>query len=248
MTMTEKIKSIPLWKSILLFGIPAVVLILTTQYVMPWLTELTGIPIILSWFIAGGLLVFMPLFFAALIASRLEGHPLTYSALRSRLRLNPMTKKDWQWTGIGLLLIFLCSGLLMGIANLLSKATGWFAPLSTETPFLHSFHGLEQGQYWFLLIWLIFFFFNIVGEELIWRGYILPRQEIRHGKLAWLINGICWTIFHLAFGFDLLILLLPILFILPYVVQKRKNTWIGILIHAIYNGPIFVAISLNLIN
>ena len=245
--MTERIKPISLWMSLLLFGIPAIILILATKYGMPWLVAQTGIPVILSWFVAGGLLVFVPLFFAALFASRLEGHPLTYSALKSRLRLNPMTKKDWQWTGIGLLLIFIGSGLVMGLANLLSKATQWFAPLSTETPFLE-FHGLEQEQYWFLLIWLIFFFFNIVGEELMWRGYILPRQELAHGKYAWLINGIFWTIFHLAFGVDLLILLLPILFILPFIVQKRKNTWIGILIHAIYNGPIFVAISLNLIN
>lgn len=245
--MTEKIKPMPLWMSLLLFGIPAIVLILATWYGMPWLITQTGIPVILSWFVAGGLLVFIPLFFAAIFASRLEGHPLSYSALRSRLRLNAMNKKDWQWTFIGFLLAFIGMGLMMGLTNWLSNVTGWFAPLSTEPPFLE-FHGLEEGQYWFLLLWLIFFFFNIVGEELMWRGYIMPRQELRHGKFAWVINGICWTIFHLAFGVDLIILMLPILFILPYIVQKRKNTWIGILIHGIFNGPIFVAIALNLIN
>lgn len=37
------------------------------------------------------------------------------------------------------------------------------------------------------------------------------------------------------------------LLILPYVVQKTKNTWTGVLIHAIINGPSFLAISFGLL-
>jgi len=39
----------------------------------------------------------------------------------------------------------------------------------------------------------------------------------------------------------------PVLFIIPFVVQKRKNTWIGIIIHGVINGAAFLSISLGLI-
>jgi membrane protease YdiL (CAAX protease family) len=75
----------------------------------------------------------------------------------------------------------------------------------------------------------------------------LPRQELAFGRFAWLINGILWTVFHLCFGFHLLILLLPSLFIIPYVVYKRQKTLIGIIVHALLNGPSFILVSLGLL-
>jgi len=52
---------------------------------------------------------------------------------------------------------------------------------------------------------------------------------------------------HTHFGIQLLILLIPILFILPYAVQKTQNTWVGITIHALVNGPAFIMVSLGVI-
>jgi len=91
------------------------------------------------------------------------------------------------------------------------------------------------------------FFFNIVGEEILWRGYILPRQELQHGKYAWVINSALWLVFHACFGLDLIILLLPILITIPYVAYKTGNTSIGILTHGLLNGPMFVLVALGLI-
>jgi hypothetical protein len=31
---------------------------------------------------------------------------------------------------------------------------------------------------------------NIVGEEFVWRGVVLPRQEVAFGGRAWLVNGV----------------------------------------------------------
>ncbi|SEL85374.1 CAAX protease self-immunity [Alkalibacterium putridalgicola] len=44
---------------------------------------------------------------------------------------------------------------------------------------------------------LFFLFFNILGEEFWWRGYILPRQEIVHGQYTWILHGLLWTLFHI---------------------------------------------------
>ena len=37
----------------------------------------------------------------------------------------------------------------------------------------------------------------------------------------------------------MLIILLPILFVESYVVQRRQNTWLGVLIHTSINDPFF---------
>jgi membrane protease YdiL (CAAX protease family) len=36
-----------------------------------------------------------------------------------------------------------------------------------------------------------------VGEELWWRGYVLPRQELAFGRATWVIHGILWSVIHL---------------------------------------------------
>jgi Type II CAAX prenyl endopeptidase Rce1-like len=36
---------------------------------------------------------------------------------------------------------------------------------------------------------------NILGEEFLWRGVVLPRQEVAFGRRAWVVNGILWLLF-----------------------------------------------------
>ena len=91
------------------------------------------------------------------------------------------------------------------------------------------------------------FFFNMYGEELLWRGYILPRQELHFKENAWILNAVLWMLFHLCFGIQLMIMLVPIMIVLPYAVQKTQNTNVGLLIHALLNGPMFILVSLGII-
>jgi len=88
--------------------------------------------------------------------------------------------------------------------------------------------------------------FNVLGEELWWRGYILPRQELVHGKWTWLVHGILWTFFHLPFWWNLLAML-PSTLSLPYVASRLKNTTPGIIAHFTMNGLGFVMILLGVL-
>ena len=106
-----------------------------------------------------------------------------------------------------------------------------------------AFEPLRPGRYWILAAWLPFFVLNIGGEEFLWRGVVLPRQEVAVGAKAWLVNGTGWLLFHLPFGPAIVLLLAPTTYILPYVVQRRRNSWIGVVIHAGLNGPGFLAIA-----
>jgi len=158
------------------------------------------------------------------------------------LNIKSFKKKDWTYSIIGLLLVFIFTGLIFVSSFLLNKYFG--IRLLTTTPWfmeMKPFQGIEKL---FLFIWLSMFFFNMVGEEILWRGYIQTRLS---GKYSWLLCSLLWMIFHLPFGIDLLIMLIPVIIIIPYAFYKTQNTLVGIFIYGIYNGPLFVAVALGLI-
>ena len=243
--MNTRIEPMPLWVSAVMFGVPTVVFYIATRLLIPLLDSSTAVHPALLWFAVGGVVVFIPLFITALVAARMDGFGTSINQVMRRLRLSRMTAADWLWALIATVLILVLTMAVMAAANALLTVFG-LPPLQTSPPFLH-FDPLVGGQRWILLAWIPFFFFNIMGEEMLWRGYILPRQELSHGSFAWLLNSLLWLVFHLCFGWQVVVVLLPILFILPYVVQKRGNTWIGVVIHALVNGPAFVMVSLGLV-
>lgn len=238
------IKPLSLGKSILLFLIPSAYFCFIAYGVIPYFNRGLGIHPALSWFY-GGYLIFIPLFSLALVLYRLENREMNVRLILERLRIKALSKNDIKWTIISGVLILALTGLIMFISQMLSAKYG-LPELKTTPPFMQ-FQTLTGYQRLYLLVWLPMFFFNIVGEEMLWRGYILPRQELHHGSRSWLINSILWMVFHLSFGFDLLIILLPTLFIIPYVAYKTKNTTVGIITHALLNGPMFIMISLGIV-
>ncbi|MBL7967130.1 MAG: CPBP family intramembrane metalloprotease [Prolixibacteraceae bacterium] len=241
--MSISLKPISISGAVLLFGIPAVGFIAVCRVLVPYFHQNFGLHPALSWFI-GGLLTFLPLFLLALFLARKDGF-LTKAELSSRFRLKKMSNRDWKFALGGLLLIFIGTGLIMGISKLLHLQFG--IPEIETTPSFMKFEPFQGKERLLLLVWLVMFFFNIFGEELLWRGYILPRQELALGQSAWMLNSALWFVFHVAFGIDLLILLLPILIVLPWCVQKTGNTMVGIWIHGLMNGPMFILVSLGII-
>lgn len=192
------------------------------------------------WFVTGYFL-FIPIFIFSIVVVKREGNKEIKNILRA-LNVRKLSGKESLYSIAGLLLVFILTGVIFAISNLLTKHSG-VRPLST-TPWFMEMHPLHGTEKLLLLVWLPMFFFNIVGEELLWRGYIQTRLQ---GKYAWLLCSALWLVFHLPFGIDLLIMLVPVMLIVPYVYSKTGNTVTGILIHGIYNGPIFIMISLGLI-
>jgi membrane protease YdiL (CAAX protease family) len=226
------------------FGIyiPAAMLIyFLTTYLIPYLAKITNQEAVLLWFIVGGLGVFIPLVITGVIILKLEGYKLSSKTWKERLRFRKVTSRDIIWSISALIVIGILSTLIMEGLKLL------IGDFDHSPPFM-SFQPLSvTGKYLLLLIWLPYWILNILGEEFLWRGVMLPRQELAFGKYAWLIHGFGWGLFHIAFGWQLLVTLIPILFIQSYVVQKRKNSWVGVIIHGGLNGPSFIAICFGLI-
>ncbi len=239
------LQPIPVWQSLAWFGGAALLLYVLTCWGIPFWSQWSGWPVILSWFFLGGAGVFVPLFIAALTCARRDSR-FTDISIWQRLQLRALNRRDARWFAFGFVAIAVTTAAVTWLLQQLPAALGIPIPAHPAPPFL-PFTGFEPGQHWMLLPWLLFFFFNIFGEELMWRGCLLPRQMARHGQNAWLVNAFLWTLFHLSFGWYLLIMLLPILWIIPYAVQKCRNTWVGILLHGVFNGGAFLALSLRLL-
>jgi len=221
--------------------IPAAILMFCmTRYLIPFLTKITGQETILLWFIVAGLGIFTPLIITAMMILRSEGCKITFNTWRKRLRFRRITKSDILWSIAGLILVGIFSGLIMkGLELMIGKFD--------HSPAFMSFEPLTKGRYWLLLVWTPYWILNIMGEELLWRGVMLPRQEVAFGKHTWLIHGFGWALFHIAFGWQLLLTLIPLIFIQSYIVQKTKNSWVGVIMHGGLNGPSFIAICFGLI-
>lgn len=215
------VRPLPILGSLVLFGAPTVLMYLATRSGIPALREILAGPDIICWFVAGGS-VFFGLFVAAFLAFWIEQGRFSLDGFASRFRLHRINIADMGWS-LGLLVA--CGLMSAGIAWL----WGWVSQTWSELPaprlsppFIHM-EPLTPNTYWVLLAWLPLFFFNIAGEELWWRGYLLPRQEQEHHSAAWFVHGLGLALFHLPLGIDLTIIVLPFLFSLPYVVQRRKN-------------------------
>jgi len=222
--------------SIVLFGLPALLLWATTDLLIPPLVQSGWSPQI-AWFLAGSL-VLVPLLVAALAGAWAALPAPSLMTIVDHLRIRPMTPADWRLAGYAFLFIGAVSALLYFI-----NASIW-PRLPPHPPFLAT--ALEPAQVYIIFLWLPFFAVNIIGEELWWRGFIQPRQEPVFGRLTWIIQGVLHAGFHLSFGLGLILILLPTVFAIPWAVQRSRNTSVGILLHAGINGPAFLAINLGL--
>lgn len=243
--MSAGTKDISIKRAFTYFAFFALMLYLATRQAIPMLNEWGFHPAV-SWFISSGLLIFVPLFIIAIRNTRKELQTQNKKLILDRLWLTKPTSKDWVWAIGGAVLIIILTGIIMWVAEWTSQAL-FDQPFKTSPSFMH-FEPLKSGQYWILGIWLIFFFFNIFGEEIMWRGYILAGMSDNYPKTAWLYNAAFWMMFHIPFGIELMIMVLPTFFLIPYLVQKRRNTWIGVIIHAGLNGPGFILVSLGILN
>jgi len=240
MDEATEIKGFGAGKSLLLFGFMGFILYLETYFLIPLFSRITGVETVVFWFLVAGLGMFLPLLIIAFLMLKSEGALRIPGLWSRRLRFTKLRLVDWFW-GLGAIAAIGILGLLA--MKLLEMISG---PIDSQPPFMQ-FEPLSPGRYWILLLWFPYWILNIMGEEILWRGVIFPRQEIVFGGYTWIFHGFCWSLFHLPFGWQLFLTMLPILFIQSLAVQKTKNTWVGVLVHAVINGPSFVAISLGLL-
>jgi uncharacterized protein len=88
---------------------------------------------------------------------------------------------------------------------------------------------LDGAWAWYGLI-LALLVFTILGEELLFRGFLLPRMNGAFGRGDWVANGLIFTGYHLHVPWAMPATLLDT-FIIAYPTKRYRSTWIGIAVH-----------------
>ncbi|MEM9005897.1 MAG: type II CAAX endopeptidase family protein [Cyanobacteria bacterium P01_F01_bin.86] len=217
----------------------------------------SGIPLIFAW----SACVLIPTVANAIVVLALYWYQEKpdWSTFISRFRLRKLPHKYGWLIPFCFVLILVCNEAMAWTIPLLNNwpifAPAELAPeifrdpyqaLASDTPTFMDVP-LVSENWWLLPFWVIWVVFGVLGEELVWRGYLLPRHEATYGKWAWLVNGALWnTPFHLytlsSFFADM-----PFYLLLPFVVQRIKNTWLAIFIHALMVSMAYVIIISGLI-
>lgn len=245
------LRPMPLGLAIIYFGIPALLMTASFYLFRPWLVN-HGVPPLQA-FLAAHTVPTALLFAAALVAfHRVEGRPLSWSELGRRFRFPRLRRRDILLSVVIFLALMVGYGAMSGVSRYLVAAglmplpaavPAMVDPRVTLTPALLSSIAGEpiQGAWAVAALYLVMLFFNIAGEELWWRGVILPRQELVHGRYTWIVHGLLWTLFHIFKWWDL-IGLLPVCLITAYSAQRLKNNWPGTIAHLFFNGLGFVIV------
>jgi membrane protease YdiL (CAAX protease family) len=220
--ITELIKPMPFWQSLIFFGIPALVAVAGQYMLYPFFMSV-GMAEETAYHYQA-LVVFTILLSAALVAYVIEGNPLDWSSFRRRFRLFGLDSREWKWTFGGLLTQILLSLAATVLANQIYNILKFTPPdISPSGPMMN------------LPLMAFVLFMNSMSEELWWRGYILPRQEKQHGRYTWAIHGVLWAFFH-AFKWWAVPFMLFTTWIIPLIAQRIGNTTPGIIIHLVING------------
>ena len=152
----------------------------------------------------------------------------------------PMSGRDWR-VGILALAIALALTAVMYVLNV----EVW--PQLPPRPVFMQIEAVTPAQFHLLALWVPFFALNIIGEELWWRGFIQTRQEPVFGAATWVLQGFLHLAFHASFGPGVMFVLLPVVFVIPWAVQRTGNTSVGMFVHAAINGSAFLAVTLGLL-
>ncbi len=236
-------------QSIVVFGIPTLAFTFVLWFVQPYLVGQGMLPF------HAQLWTMYPLFGAMILAafglSRREGHGMGF---QERLRFQRLGARGWIYALLAFVFAFIGFGI---IANLmLPLLTDGTIPIldvvpESQRPTTSSdqfkamdegFGGLK-GNWIALLLFIGLLFLNVFGEEVFWRGYVLPRQEAAFGALAWPIHGVMWALFH-SFKYWDVPALLPMTLALAFVVWRTRNTNVGLVIHGLYNGIAIIPITM----
>lgn len=145
---------------------------------------------------------------AGLLLLHREGYPLSIRALRDRARLRwPSGWKTWS-----VAIVVLIAGVVLSIASepLVGRMAvvpgfappSWWPAGSNPNVEVNSVADafpdiMLAGNYGFVFLYFVIgLVFNIFGEEIYYRGYMLPRMRGVFGRWDWVANGVLFTLKH----------------------------------------------------
>ena len=177
-------------------------------------------------------------FALALLVLRAELGTLRWSVLAPRIwaqqprdpRSDARRPRLW-WMLVPIVLVFAALTALSELISPAIEALGIHAPAGTAIGELADPQFI--GQWWILALAALSAMFNyVLGEELLFRGVLLPRMRGVFGRWDWLANGVLFGLYHVhKFWAIPLILLTSLPF--SWAARRYRTIWFAICLHAI---------------
>ena len=111
-------------------------------------------------------------------------------------------------------------------------------PIPSDMDFV-KFMGSDTGQDffsgawgWFAVIVALAVFNTLLGEELLFRGLLLPRMRGVFGKRDWVANGAIFALYHLHMPWAILPTFVDGIFLDAYPSRRFQSAWMGIIVHS----------------
>jgi membrane protease YdiL (CAAX protease family) len=93
-------------------------------------------------------------------------------------------------------------------------------------------HFLSGAWGWYGLILVLFLFNTVLGEELLFRGLLLPRMNGVFGRGDWVANGVFFAGYHLHEPWRIPATLVGDTIAIAYPTKRYRSAWIGIIVHS----------------
>jgi CAAX protease family protein len=162
-----------------------------------------------------------------------EQRTLRWSKVREALWLrSPRSPKTGRVGGklwlilIPLVLLFAAEELLPTFGVPENRDFASFVDSAVGKSFLNGAWG------WFGLIILMQIFNTVLGEELLFRGLLLPRMNRAFGRGDWAANGVLFAAYHVHVPWMMPSTLLIDTFAIAYPSKRYQSAWIGIVVHS----------------
>jgi membrane protease YdiL (CAAX protease family) len=130
----------------------------------------------------------------------------------------------WLWV-LPFVVLFAIEGAIPGITGSVSRDFAEFLDSDRGEDF---FRG-EWG--WFAVVVVLLVFNTVLGEELLWRGFLLPRMRGVFGRGDFVANGVLFALYHLHEPWVIPTTLIDI-FALAYPSRRFQSAWMGIIVHS----------------
>jgi membrane protease YdiL (CAAX protease family) len=182
-------------------------------------------------------------FALVLILMRRELGELHWSRLRDALWLRPprdpktgrVGGKVWWWA---LLFVFLAAVWAL-VPQVPGPSTRDFADFLDSDRGEVFFHG-EWG--WFAVLVVFVVFNTVLGEELLFRGVLLPRMKGVFGKRDWVANGVLFALYHLHQPWSMPGSLVEGIFLEAYPSRRFQSAWMGIIVHSLQSVFVIIVV------
>jgi uncharacterized protein len=94
---------------------------------------------------------------------------------------------------------------------------------------------------WFAVVVVLAVFNTVLGEELLFRGLLLPRMQGVFGRRDWIANGALSAVYHLHQPWTIPASLVDII-ALAYPSRRFQSAWMGIIVHSTQSVVVIVVV------